>query len=180
MYAVLLSGGIDSLVCAEQLRQAGQELVAIFVDYGHPAQVAEGWKAFAFHGRTGVPLRVVHAFGLNLGDMGAASGARVMPGRNLALLALAANAAPGATIVIGCNADDQADYADCRPDFLAAASSAIGAPVSAPLLHLNKRDVIAEARRLGLSRDDAWACYGAGPVPCGACPCCVRAEAAWR
>lgn len=51
-------------------------------------------------------MKVAHAFGLNLGDMAAEAGARVVPGRNLLLLSLAANLFPDEPIVIGCNASD--------------------------------------------------------------------------
>lgn len=180
--AVLLSGGIDSLVCAESLRRSGELAGCVFVDYGHPAQVVEGWKAFAYCGTRRVPLRAVHAFGLDLGDMAAAAGARVVPHRNAILLSLAANAARGLgadRLVIGANAADQADYPDCRPAFLDAMATALGMPVVAPLVGLSKAEVIRRARALGFTPDDAWSCYGAGPEPCGSCPCCRSAGAAW-
>lgn len=179
---VLLSGGIDSLVCAERERRAETLAGCVFVDYGHPAQIPEGWKAFAFCGSRAVPLRVVHVFGLDLGDMRSGFGARVVPGRNAVLLAAAANVAGslGAReIVIGCNAADQRDYPDCRPAFLAAMQGALGLKVRAPLVTQAKASIVADARRLGLTREDAWSCYGPGPVPCGDCPCCRSADAAW-
>ena len=54
---VLLSGGIDSMVIAEREFQLGTLAGCVFVDMAHPSQVAEGWKAFSFHGRTKVPLK---------------------------------------------------------------------------------------------------------------------------
>lgn len=179
---VLLSGGIDSLVCAEMAREAGELAGCVFVDYGHPAQIMEGWKAFAYCGSRGVPLKAVHVFGLALGDMGDARGARIVPHRNAGLLAHAANAAVvmGAdAVTIGVTAEDQAEYVDCRPVFLESMGAALGITVCAPLILQEKAEIVATARRLGLSRDDAWSCYGAGPAPCGVCPCCRRADAAW-
>jgi 7-cyano-7-deazaguanine synthase len=179
---VLLSGGIDSLVCAELARREDALAGCVFVDYGHPAQVPEGWKAFAYCGQRRVPLKVVHCFGLDLGDMGLAAGARVVPGRNAILLACAANAVGqlgGQSLTIGANAVDAADYPDCRREFLVSMSRALSMPVIAPLIADMKTEVIAKARELGLSRDDAWACYTAGPEPCSACPSCVLADAAW-
>jgi len=180
---VLLSGGIDSLVCAELARGDGVLKGCVFVDYGHPAQIAEGWKAFAYCGERGIPLKVVHVFGLDLGDMGSEKGARVVPCRNAVLLAVAANAAVGMgadTLLVGANAADQNEYTDCRRPFLNAMADALGVEVSAPLLHSTKREIISLARGFGLDRSEAWACYGPGPEECGECPSCVHADAGWR
>lgn len=178
---VLLSGGLDSMVVAERARVAGALVGCVFVDYGHPAQQQEGWRAFAYCGERGVPLRVVHAFGLDLGDMGAAVGARVVPCRNAVLLSVAANAARllgGTELAIGAIANDQRDYSDCRPEFFAAMSIALGVSVTAPLVAWTKREVVVEAVRLGLRPSDAWSCYGPGPIACGACPSCLERDGA--
>lgn len=182
---VLVSGGVDSMVCAELSRLSGRLRAIVFVDYGHPAQIPEGWKVFAYHGKTGVPLRVVHAFGLDIGEMASAENARIVPARNLWLIALAANvaAAVGAErVVIGANAGDEQDYPDCRAAAVEAfsrASMVYGIEVVAPLASWAKAQVVSEARRLGITRDDTWYCYGSGPNPCGTCPCCERSDAAW-
>ena len=173
---------MDSLVCAEELRVANRLAGCVFVDYGHPAQIVEGWKAFAYCGSRKVPLVAVHAFGLDLGDMGHSAGARVVPSRNACLLSLAANIAGrmgAGALVIGATATDQRDYPDCRPAFFAPMSAALGIQILAPLVHLDKRGVVARARELGLQRSETWSCYGPGPDPCGACPCCLNADAAW-
>ncbi len=177
---VLLSGGIDSLVCAELAREKGLLAGCVFVDYGHPAQIMEGWKAFAYCGSRGIPLKALHAFGLDLGDMRAGQGARVVPNRNAILIGLAANAAPSmgaGAVTVGVTAEDQEEYADCRRSFLDHMSAALGVAVFSPLIGASKPEIIAEARRLGLSPSDAWSCYGPGPIPCEACPCCERAKA---
>lgn len=153
----------------------------MFVDYGHPAQQQEGWRAFAYCGERGVRLKVVHVFGLALGDMGTGAGARVVPCRNAVLLSAAGNAAiamGGRELAIGAIGDDQHDYADCRPEFFAAMSEALGIRVVAPLVLRSKVDVVEEARRLGLNLGASWSCYGPGPQPCGACPSCLARAAA--
>ncbi len=136
---VLLSGGIDSLVCAELARNREELVGCVFVDYGHPAQVQEGWKAFEYCGRRLVPLKV-----------------------------------------IGCNAADLADYADCRPPFLERIAGALGMLIETPLIGKSKAQVVELAIELGFKFDDAWSCYGAGPMHCGHCPSCLQADDAWR
>lgn len=182
MKVVLLSGGIDSLVCAELARQAGELAGCVFVDYGQPNQQFEAWKAFRYCLSRGVELRVLHAIGLGLGDMADGTAARVVPHRNAVLIAMACNhaASLGASEVqIGANAADQADYEDCRRDFFIAMHKATGLSIHAPLITKTKAEIVTMARNLGLSREDAWSCYEAGPKPCGECPSCVEAESAW-
>jgi len=187
---VLLSGGVDSIVCAEMARAAGELRGVVFVDYGHPAQTLEGWKAFAYHGKTGAPLRVVHAFGLHLAEMAgtSADSPRVVPARNLLLIAAAANHAAdlGATEVwIGANAADDADYPDCRTAWIDALSavvrSAYGVTIQAPLAGMTKREIVDRARALGVHQSDTTACYQPhnDGTPCGVCASCRCAGAAW-
>ena len=107
-------------------------------------------------------------------------GARVVPGRNLALLAVAANraAAVGCREVwIGCNADDAADYPDCRFEFLQSAAALImasaGVDVSAPLLGKTKAEVIDLAKHYGIDIGATWSCYEPNSgKPCGTCNAC--------
>ncbi len=61
----MLSGGPRSLAAAEAAREAGALAACVFVDFGHSSQVADGWRAFAFCGEHGIPLRAVHVFGLH-------------------------------------------------------------------------------------------------------------------
>jgi 7-cyano-7-deazaguanine synthase len=183
---VLLSGGIDSMVIAEREFQLGTLAGCVFVDMAHPSQVAEGWKAFSFHGRTKVPLKTIHVFGLDLGDMSDASNFGVVPSRNLVLLSVASNAAAsmgGDVLLIGATKSDADEYQDCRADAIAQASDAFiamgGVAIEAPLVNMTKPEVIAEARALGLTEDDAWSCYRPGPVACGECASCLEASKAW-
>ena len=182
---VLLSGGVDSLVCAERMLAAGRLAGCVFVDYGHPARQREAWRAFAWAERRAVRLHVLHAMGLHLGEMTGGRGAspQVVPARNAVFLAMAANVAAswGANCVaIGANQSDLAEYSDCRPCFLDRMSEALdqacGVRVVAPLGRWTKPEIMQEAKRHGIGEGDAWACYGGGPKPCGACASCEAAS----
>lgn len=184
---VLLSGGIDSLVIAHNELRAGTLAGVVFVDMAHPSQIAEGWKAFNFHGKTKIPLKALHAFGLDLGDMTNAERAGVVPSRNLVLLSMASNAGAslGANVIlIGATKTDAADYVDCRAEALEKTSAAFvamgGLPIEAPLINKTKSQVIADARKLGLTKNDAWSCYRQGPTPCGVCASCIESDNAWN
>jgi len=178
---VLLSGGVDSSLCAVT---AGPTLHSCLqVNYGQPAADQERAAAAALCAALGVervPLRAYHP-GLAAMRTGVGvAGPRVVPGRNLWLLSLAVSHAAAlglAEVWIGCNADDASNYPDCRPDFIAglstASESAYGVRVVAPLLHLTKRQVIATWESRGHTLDTTWSCYEPnGAAPCGSCDAC--------
>ena len=87
-----------------------------------------------------------------------------VPARNTIFLSLAlglAEASGARDIFIGVNALDYSGYPDCRPEFIAEferwrtwrrrrASRASGFTIHAPLQHMTKADIAAEAARLGL------------------------------
>lgn len=185
---VLLSGGVDSLVCASQEHRAGRLLACLFVQYGQPAGEPEYAAARRWCSTWEVPLRRIDMAPSGMEAMTAPSGAegpRVVPGRNLILIAHAANLAVSVgagRVIYGATASDRADYPDCGPAFLTAVDAACrasGVAVEAPLMNLSKAAVLEQARRLGISLKEAWSCYaprrveGEGFVPCGACNSCV-------
>lgn len=179
----LASGGLDSLVMCETLRRAKTLAAMVFVDYQHPAQVKEAWKVFQYHGVTGVPLHVAHAFGLALGAMSEPRGPSVVPARNLIMLSLAANhaASIGAhAVAIGCTAEDRSNYPDCSPAFIHHASrtmrEAYGVQVLAPMLNMQRSRVVLQAEAYGIRRGDYWPCYRGETEPCGTCASCRQEQ----
>lgn len=183
---LMLSGGLDSMVLAERAyRDEDIDLVTLFFRYVHPAASHEymaqaEWRrlkrlngARVDHYEIDLPIIAAE---LAIGS--GRAGPRVVPMRNLAMVAIASNlaAAIGASEVwFGANADDAADYDDCRAGFVNACNqltAPYGIIVRAPLLIVTKPEIIAEARELGLS---GWAsCYQ--PIasrPCGSCNSCI-------
>ncbi len=112
-----------------------------------------------------------------------------VPARNLVLLSAAAawaEAAAADAVVVGFNREEASTFADNSAGFVAAADSALAFAVrrplriAAPTLHLDKRAIVAEARRLGFVQDDFWSCYLSRSTPAScACESCVRSRAAW-
>ena len=89
-------------------------------------------------------------------------------------------------IYLGAHADDAAGsaYADCSEEF----TTTIGAAISigtygkvnlrAPLINLNKAEVVRAGLELGTPYQLTWSCYEGGEIPCGKCGTCIdRAEA---
>jgi 7-cyano-7-deazaguanine synthase len=202
---VLLSGGLDSMVCAGLAREAGFSVVALTVDYGQRHRVElESARTIAermVDRHIVLPLDL-RAFGgsaltsdLAVPKDGVGEGIPVtyVPARNTIFLSLALGLgeANGARdIYIGVNALDYSGYPDCRPEFieefqrlanLATKAGVEGDPftVHAPLLHLTKADIAREAQRLGLDAALSHSCYD--PLPdgthCGQCDACrLRAK----
>ena len=193
---VLLSGGIDSAVCAAIEAERGRLLGCLFIFYGQPAGDAERRAARAVARQVGAPFKQM-TVPLPLGSMSAPEGEegpRVVPGRNLALLSLAtchALSIGANTVVIGATAADRDSYPDCRGPFLRDVSELVrvtyGAHVEAPLIGCSKAKVVGIARRLGLDLSFTWSCYTPRPSdapieryqvppvePCGTCNACFE------
>jgi 7-cyano-7-deazaguanine synthase len=198
---VLLSGGLDSMVTAGLAREAGFALHALTIDYGqrHRREIA---AASAIAERLGVARHVVlpldlRRFGgsaltddIEVPKQGVGSGIPVtyVPARNLIFLSLTvgfAEASGAADIFIGVNALDYSGYPDCRPEFIASFAETArlatragveGSPfrIHAPLQHLGKAEIAAQASRLGLDPVWSWSCYDPAPDgrACGLCDSC--------
>ena len=202
---VLLSGGLDSMVCAAIAREQGFSVVALTVDYNQRHRVElEAARRIASQladRHLVVPLDLRSFGGSALtGDIdvpkeGVAPGIPVtyVPARNTIFLSLAlglAEASGAQDLFIGVNALDYSGYPDCRPEFIEAfedlANIATKAGVEgdafkihAPLQHMTKSDIAIEARRLGLDAAMSHSCYD--PLPdgrhCGRCDACrLRAK----
>ncbi|GLR47353.1 7-cyano-7-deazaguanine synthase [Sphingomonas astaxanthinifaciens DSM 22298] len=202
---VLLSGGLDSMVCAALARAAGYSVVALTVDYGQRHRV-ELDAATAIAARLAdrhvvLPLDL-RAFGgsaltadLAVPKDGVGEGIPVtyVPARNTIFLSLAlglAEASGARDLFVGVNALDYSGYPDCRPEFVAAFESLAnlatkagvegeGFTIHAPLQHMTKADIAREAARLGLDAGLSHSCYdpGADGGACGECDACrLRAK----
>lgn len=188
MSVLLLSGGIDSLVCLALEKEAGRTPLCLTVYYGQRNSEAEMLAAneiCAHYGAPCIHLGIGALGGFFTGGLLDAAAApptpeqSVVPGRNMLLISLAAGLAAARgrrDVVIGCHAGDHAGYLDCRPPFIGWATSmteyAYGVSVHAPLLGMSKKRVVEEGRRLGAPLELAWSCYVGGEAPCGECAAC--------
>jgi len=202
---VLLSGGLDSMVCAALAREAGFAVLALTVDYNQRHRVElEAAKRIAVElaDRHIILPMDLTAFGgsaltsdVAVPKEGLSEGIPVtyVPARNTVFLSLAlawAEAAGARDIYVGVNALDYSGYPDCRPEFIAAfealANNATKAGVEgdrfmihAPLQQLSKADIAREAARLGLDAGISHSCYdpAADGAACGLCDACrLRAK----
>lgn len=198
---VLLSGGLDSMVTAGIAREQGYELYALTIDYNqrHRREIESARRIAAELGALKhlvLPLDL-RAFGgsaltdrIDVPKGGLDEGIPVtyVPARNLVFLSLTlawAETIPARDIFIGVNALDYSGYPDCRPEFIAsfaqtadlatkAGTEGGSFSIHAPLQHLGKAEIAAEAARLGLDAGLSWSCYDPTPegLACGLCDSC--------
>lgn len=198
---VLLSGGLDSMVCAALAREAGFGLYALTIDYNQrhrreleAAQTIAGHLGAERH--VVLPLDLRQFGGSALTDdiavpkdgVGTDIPVTYVPARNLVFLSLTlawAEALGSRDVVIGVNALDYSGYPDCRPEFIAAFADLAGLAtkagatgnafqIHAPLQFLSKAEIAREAQRLGLDPAMSWSCYDPQPdgSACGLCDSC--------
>jgi 7-cyano-7-deazaguanine synthase len=206
---VLLSGGLDSMVCAALAQEKGFRVLALTIDYNQRHRV-ELDAARVIAARLQVERHVILPLDLRQFGGSALTAAidvpkdgltddipiTYVPARNLVFLSLAlawAEAAGANDLYIGVNALDYSGYPDCRPEFiqgfegLARIATKVGSQggtvtVHAPLQHLKKSEIAQEAARLGLDAGQSWSCYD--PLPdgraCGECDSCRLRKAGFE
>jgi 7-cyano-7-deazaguanine synthase len=203
---VLLSGGMDSCVCAA-LAVRDFDAAAVHVSYGQRTEQRE-LKAFLdVCDRLGIRARLVvrnealRAIGGSaLTDPGIAVpeaqhiGQEVpvtyVPFRNAHFLSVAvswAEVLDARKIYIGAVEQDSSGYPDCRPAYYEAFNQVIRAGTKAgtieimtPLIALRKHQIVRLGLELGAPLDLTWSCYSREDRACGVCDSCVLRLRAFR
>ena len=198
---VLLSGGLDSMVCAAIARERGYSVVALTVDYNqrHRVEIEAARRIAEKLADRHIVLPLdLRAFGgsaltsdiaVPKDGMGEGIPVTYVPARNTIFLSLAlglAEASGARDLFIGVNALDYSGYPDCRPEFVAefeklanlgTKAGIEGEPftIHAPLQDMSKADTAREAQRLGLDAGISHSCYDpdAAGHACGQCDACV-------
>jgi 7-cyano-7-deazaguanine synthase len=198
---VLVSGGLDSATTLAMAREQGYVCHALSFDYGqrhrveleaarrvastlgaveHRVMVLDiGWMGGSALTDTRLEVPTVQSAGIPI---------TYVPARNTIFLAVAlgwAEVLKAHDLFIGANAVDYSGYPDCRPEYMSAferlANLATRDGVQgkefrlhAPLLHLNKAEIIAAGNRLGVDFGQTISCYNPDPDgrACGQCDSC--------
>ena len=198
---ILLSGGLDSATVLAIARAEGWSCHALSVDYGqrHRAEldaakrVAEALGAAA-HRIVRVDLEAFGGSALTDRSISVPTApsegipVTYVPARNTIMLSLAlaqAEVTGSDAIFTGVNAVDYSGYPDCRPEFLeafgrlanlATKRAVEGHPIEmrAPIMHLNKADIVRRGTALGVDFSLTVSCYNAdaGGRACGRCDSC--------
>lgn len=191
---ILLSGGMDSTVVLALVKERGDTVTTLTVDYGqrHRREV-DAAARIADH--YNVPNTVVTLDPRLFAGSSLTTGAgeppdshadepdsTLVPGRNTVLLALGtayAESLGGGNVVIGANSGDAGGYPDCRGKFIESFRETVGIGtagkvwVTAPLLSLTKTEIAGLARELQVPLGLAYSCYRGGEKPCNTCGACI-------
>jgi 7-cyano-7-deazaguanine synthase len=202
----LLSGGMDSAVCAAEAQQAGFDVRALSFRYGQrhgveleaASRVARALR-ISDHRVVGVDLAALGGSALT-DDIavprdrdleGADVPVTYVPARNTLFLAVAlgwAESLGARDLFLGVNRVDYSGYPDCRPEFLrafealASLATAAGSErgvrfrVHAPLIELSKREIVLRAALLGVDLSLTHTCY-APRLERGPVQACGRCDA---
>jgi 7-cyano-7-deazaguanine synthase len=197
---VLLSGGMDSCVCAA-LAARECEAAALHVSYGQRTEKREARAFHAICDRLGIADRMVvrnealaKIGGSALTDASIAvpeldgqPGGRIpvtyVPFRNAHFLAAAVSWAEvrgAARVYIGAVEPDSSGYPDCRPAYYQAFNAVVragtregGIEIVTPLIAMRKEGIVRLGLELGAPFDLTWSCYSREDQACGVCESCV-------
>jgi 7-cyano-7-deazaguanine synthase len=203
---VLLSGGMDSCVCAA-LAARDHRAAAVHISYGQRTEARELRSFLGICDRLGIRDRfVVHNEALRaiggsaLTDttiavpeshaIGTGVPVTYVPFRNAHFLAVAVSWAEvlGAEkIYIGAVEPDSSGYPDCRPEYYRAFNEVIRAgtkegtiQVVTPLIAMRKREIVTLGLELNAPFDLTWSCYQREDRACGVCDSCQLRVRAFR
>jgi 7-cyano-7-deazaguanine synthase len=197
---VLLSGGMDSVVCAT-MAVRDYETAALHMSYGQRTEARERAAFTRICDRLGIGKRLVlenKALALIGGSAltdrqldvpvaGAQIGQQVpityVPFRNAHFISAGVSWAEvlGASkIFIGAVAQDSSGYPDCRPEYYDAFNHVIRVgtrdgdiEIVTPLISLRKAEIVKLGLELGAPFDLTWSCYSREDRACGVCESCV-------
>jgi 7-cyano-7-deazaguanine synthase len=196
---VLLSGGMDSCVCAA-LAARDHEAAALHISYGQRTEERERRSFSEIADRLGIrnrlmirneALRAIGGSALTDPDIEVPESHAIgqdvpvtyVPFRNAHFLSVAVSWAEvlGAErIYIGAVEQDSSGYPDCRPAYYEAFNRVIQAgtkegriEVVTPLIHLRKAEIVRLGLELQAPLDLTWSCYSREDRACGVCDSCV-------
>ena len=196
---VLLSGGMDSCVCAA-LAARDHNAAALHVSYGQRTEARERKSFLGICDRLGIRERLlIRNEALSVIGGSALTDPKIavpesqaighdipvtyVPFRNAHFLAVAVSWAEvlGAEkIYIGAVEQDSSGYPDCRPAYYQAFNEVIKAgtkegriEIVTPLIAMRKHEIVTLGLELNAPFDLTWSCYSREDQACGVCDSCI-------
>ena len=203
---VLLSGGMDSSVCAA-LAVRDFDAAAVHIGYGQRTEERERRAFLAICDRLGIhdklvvrneALRAIGGSALTDPEIAVPESAAIghqipvtyVPFRNAHFLSVAVSWAEvqGAEkVYIGAVEQDSSGYPDCRPAYYRAFNEVVKTgtkngriEIVTPLIGLRKSEIVRLGLELGAPFDLTWSCYSREDRACGVCDSCVLRLRAFR
>jgi 7-cyano-7-deazaguanine synthase len=203
---VLLSGGMDSCVCAA-LAARDFNAAAVHISYGQRTEERERRAFLGICERLGIhqklvvrneALRAIGGSALTDPDIAIPESNEIgqqipvtyVPFRNAHFLSVAVSWAEvlGAEkVYIGAVEQDSSGYPDCRPAYYRAFNEVIKTgtkegriEIVTPLIGLRKSEIVKLGLELDAPLDLTWSCYSREDYACGVCDSCVLRLRAFR
>ena len=198
---VLLSGGMDSLVCAGEAFSNNQQVSFLHMNYGQKTsdREKESFEKIAHHYNVRAEdckiidmafLRQIGGSSLTddtievksyQGDSKEIPDSYV-PFRNSIILSLAvswAEVVGAKKLYIGANFEDSPGYPDCRPSYYKAfnqlikeGTKASNIEILTPVINLKKKEIVKRGIELKVPFHLSWSCYKNSDLACGTCDSC--------
>ena len=199
---VLLSGGMDSLVCAGLAVKEHQDVSFLHMNYGQKTSVRERKSFDQIADFYKIPqdkrkiidmtfLKQIGGSSLTdesitvktyQGDSNVIPDSYV-PFRNSIILSLAvswAEAVGAKKLYIGANYEDSPGYPDCRPSYYEAFNKVIkegtkagDIEIKTPVILMKKKDIVLKGQELKVPFQFSWSCYKSTDKACGECDSCA-------
>ncbi len=198
---ILMSGGMDSTVCAAQAIKDGFVPAGLHLDYEQRTSQREQRSFHAVCQALGIQHKLVirtqhfkQIGGSSLTDATiAVEDARLdsteipssyVPFRNANILAMAvawAETLRAEALYIGAVEEDSSGYPDCRREFFDAFQTVINTgtkpetniAIHTPLISLNKAEIVKLGLELQAPLQHTWSCYQNIEQACGRCDSCA-------
>lgn len=196
---VLLSGGMDSCVCAA-LAVRDYDAAAAHISYGQRTEERERQSFLAICRRLNIhdklmarndALRAIGGSALtdeeipvpDAESLGQGVPVTYVPFRNAHFLSVAVSWAEvlnAEKVFIGAVEPDSSGYPDCRPAYYHAFNEVVRAgtkegriEIVTPLIAMRKSEIVRLGLEIGAPFDLTWSCYSREDVACGECDSCV-------
>jgi len=198
---VLMSGGMDSAVCAALAIQDQYQIAALHLNYGQRTEKRE----LECYNQLCMHFNVKHRLIVDVSHLSKIGGSSLtdfsieiedahldnteipptyVPFRNANILAIGVSWAEviGAeAIYIGAMEQDSSGYPDCRLTFFEAFQQLINTgtkpathiKVITPIINLTKTDIVKIGIELGVPFEYTWSCYRNNDIACGKCDSCA-------
>ncbi len=197
---VLLSGGMDSLVCAGEAIRENDQISLLHMSYGQKTSAREkrAFDEIADYYKIKDKKLIDMTFLKQIGGSSLTDDSidvknykgdsnvipdSYVPFRNSIILSLAVSWAEvvGATkLYFGANHEDSPGYPDCRPSYYDAFNKVIKEGTKAgnieiltPVISMKKKEIVKRGLELKVPFELSWSCYKSSDKACGKCDSCA-------